>query len=207
MADAKVRVRLDTAQARQDLRALYGEMGRPPSIPARGEVAGAPGAGGGGGGGRAPGVGGIAAGVAIGGLTASALKAILSSTAVKGLSSSLLDDLAFSAFGPGLGTIAGAAAARGDVSSKLGLAVGVGALKADSPLVKEVFELSNRFGSGAAARGAAQIRGALGSETAEASVKGIAEGLTHAFEKFLPAIGDALKDAFVRALNEVKLFG
>jgi len=204
MADAKVRVRLDTAQARQDLRALYGEMGRPPSIPARGEVAGAPGAGGGGGGGRAPGVGGIAAGVAIGGLTASALKAILSSTAVKGLSSSLLDDLAFSAFGPGLGTIAGAAAARGDVSSKLGLAVGVGALKADSPLVKELFELSNRFGPAAAVRGGAQIRGALGGEQANAAIEGVVKGLTNAFEQFLPAllsgIGEAVADGIRKAL-------
>jgi len=199
MADAKVRVRLDTAQARQDLRALYGEMGRPPSIPARGGVSGVPGvSGGGGGAGSALAAGGGAlaggglglTGVVAAVVTAVGLRDTLSTAgsaigAMTGGVSSTIEEFLFGNTGP---RIKGLQNTSQELQNKLGLARGLGAINESG--VQGIFDalspirVAEQEGRKAIER---QFKGQIAEDTAEGLLDRIANALDsiHTFLKGL----------------------
>jgi len=201
MADAKVRVRLDTAQARQDLRALYGEMGRPPSIPA--QTSGTTGGAG------APPTGGAPGGSTVGGgglnLTSvlSKLTAVLAAGSIVGtagpaaLISGGKDTLRDAIFSGRLGAARGALGAREDTASRFGRAFKQGAVSED--FLRQFFNFSREYGAGAEAQGRAQVRavlgpaviGAVGSEAADLAADAIP--ILGEVVDGLKALRDALK--------------
>jgi hypothetical protein len=127
-------------------------------------------------------------------MVANAMRSVMRSQAVRGILDSLQDELMYAAVGPSIGGISGAMASKSSVASTFGAAVGVGAMRPDDPMIKAMYEMEQQFGAGAQARGAAQIRGALGSESAEEIARVIGEGLKHAITEFLPEVVEAFKE-------------
>jgi hypothetical protein len=129
------------------------------------------------------------------------LSTITRGTAARGVVTTLTDAVAEQAFGPGLGTTLGALASRDSVANRFGLAVGMGVMDAHDPFIKSMYDMEQQFGAGAAARGGAQVKAALGMDTNAALIDGIAKGIENVIAKFLPqivsAIGDGIRSAIL----------
>lgn len=159
MADAQIRLRLDTSGARSDLRGLYDEMRRAPAVRPGGAGGGSGPAGLSGGG---QGAGGFDLASILARLTTVIAAQQMVGAAGPAALGAGLDFAREAVLGPQLGTARGAVAARDAVANRFGLAYDLGVMSDD--LLRQQYDVEMQFGVGRQTKGAARAKAALQGE-------------------------------------------
>lgn len=160
MADATIKVSLDTTEANQELQELFKTMQTAPGVRVPGGQGGAgrgSGSGATGGdsvGGGGPNIGRLVAAIA----GAVAAQQLIGSAAQEAITGGR-DELREMVLGGKFGAVRGAAASRDSVANRFGLAFELGIV--DEDFLEQQFQLQQQFGAGATTKGTARAKQAL----------------------------------------------